>query len=285
MALDLDAVGRTDEPWERSWTADEALLYAVAVGAGQDDPLTELAWSTENTAGVEQQALPTFGIVLAQFGGPARRIGDFDPAMLVHAEQAIEVHRPLPVSGTMSLRRTVTDIFDKGSAALVVLRTDATDLASGEPLLSATSSVFIRGEGGFGGERGPSSKAQAPEGEPDTVLRCRTSVNQALLYRLTGDRNPLHSDPGFAARGGFDRPILHGLCTYGIVGRLLTGAFCAGDASRVTAMSGRFTKPVFPGEEIVVSAWVDGSADGTVRFRADNGDGEPVLNQGVFTHR
>ncbi|SHF28460.1 MaoC/PaaZ C-terminal domain-containing protein [Streptoalloteichus hindustanus] len=282
MALDPNLVGRTEGPWEQSWTADDALRYAVAVGAGQDDPVAELALSTENTTGVEQRALPTLGIVLAQFGGPQEiRLGDFDRALLVHAEQSLVLRRPLPVAGRMTLRRKVVDVFDKGKGALVVVETEGSDVDG--PLLTTRSSVFIRGEGGFGGPRGASAGWSVPRGEPDEVLRFRTAVNQALLYRLTGDRNPLHSDPAFAARGGFDRPILHGLCTYGITCRLLVNAVCGGDPDGVAGMFGRFTRPVWPGEELVVSLWDAG--DGNVLFRTANGAGDVVLDRGRFTAR
>ncbi|MCP2257734.1 Acyl dehydratase [Streptoalloteichus tenebrarius] len=282
MALDPNLVGWSEGPWERSWTADDALLYAVAVGAGQDDPVAELAVTTENTAGVEQRALPTFGVVLAQFGGPQEiPLGDVDRAFVVHAEQSLTAHRPLPVSGRMSLRRRIVDVFDKGSGALVVVETEGSDVDG--PLVTARSSVFVRGQGGFGGPRGESARWSAPEREPDAVLRFRTAVNQALVYRLTGDRNPLHSDPAFARRGGFDRPILHGLCTYGITCRLLVNALCGGDPTRVTGMSGRFTRPVWPGEELVVSVWE--AEDGTAVFRTANGSGETVLDRGWFAVR
>ncbi|MBP2475917.1 acyl dehydratase [Crossiella equi] len=280
MPIDLSAVGRTIGPWERSWTANEALLYALGVGAGADDPLAELAYTTENTDGVTQQVLPTFGVVLANFSGPAESIGEFDPAQLVHAEQELVLHQPLPTEGRISLRRTITDVFDKGKGALVVNKIEGSSI-NGEPLLSTTSSVFIRGEGDFGGERGPSTEWAPPEREPDVVLAFQTTVSQALLYRLGGhDHNPLHTDPAFAARGGFDRPILHGMCTYGITARLLIGHFCAGDATRMRRIYGRFTAPVVPGQELVVSAWAEGNE---VAYRTETKEGGIALDRGAFT--
>jgi acyl dehydratase len=267
MPLDRNVIGVVEGPWSRSWTADDALLYAVAVGAGQDDPTAELAYSTENTAGVEQRVLPTFGVPLIQFGGPPRKWGDFDPSQLVHAEQAFTVHRPLPASGTVDVRRKVVDMVDKGKGALVVTETWATD-ADGEEVLRTRFSVFIRGEGGFGGSPKPTAEWTVPGTQPDETLRFRTAVNQALLYRLTGDRNPLHSDPAFAARGGFDRPILHGLATYGITARML---------GEVSEMDGRFTKPVLPGDELVVSVWHEQGL-----FQTRNGNGDVVIDRGRF---
>jgi acyl dehydratase len=274
--MDLSIIGQERGPWTRSWTADDALLYALGVGAGQDNPTEELAFTTENTAGVTQVALPTYAIVLAQFGGPQLGLTGVDFTQLLHAEQSLTLHRPLPVAGSVELTSMITDIFDKGSGALVVNST--TGVADGQPLFTTRSSVFIRGAGDFGGERGPSSKYAPPEQAPDTELRFRTSINQALIYRLTGDRNPLHSDPAFAAAGGFDRPILHGLATYGITVRLLLNEFADGDATRLSSVDGRFTKPVTPGDELVVTAWRDG--DDAVIFRTANANGDIVLDRG-----
>lgn len=276
MPLNHDLVGVESEPVERSWTSTDALLYAVGVGAGLDDPTAELAFTTENSEGVPQQVLPTFAVLLAQ-GGRSGRLGDFDPAMLVHAEQAFELHRPLPPAGTVRVTSKVTGIYDKGSGALVVSESLAVDPESGEPMITSRSSVFIRGEGGFGGDRGPRSEWRVPERKPDHVVTYRTRPEQALIYRLSGDRNPLHSDPAFAARAGFPRPILHGLCTYGFTGRALLHTVAGSDPARFAAMSGRFSAPVFPGDALTVSMWVDGDQ---VWFRTAKDDGTVVIDRG-----
>lgn len=283
MALDHSMIGTESDPYERSWTSKDALLYAVGVGAGADDPLDELAFTTENSGGVEQRVLPTYAVLLAQVPG-ARRIGSFDPAMLVHAEQAFELHRPLPAQGTVRTTAKVTGIFDKGSGALVVTESTAVDPATGDTVITSRGSAFIRGEGGFGGDRGPGDHWALPERKPDHRVTYLTRPEQALIYRLSGDRNPLHSDPRFAARAGFDRPILHGLCTYGVTGRALLHTLAGSDPARFTSMSGRFSSPVRPGESLTVSIWVDDRA-GTALFRTTKADGTVVIDRGRAAYR
>ena len=277
MPLNMDAVGRTFGPGEAAWSSKDALLYALGVGAGQDDPLRELEFTTENSHEVTQRVLPTFGVIVMMQGGPRQALGDFNRAMLVHAEQSLTLHRPLPVEGRASITSTLSGIYDKGSGALVVTESAATDVESGEPLLTTTSSVFIRGEGGFGGDRGPSATWQRPDRDPDHQVSSRTRPDQALLYRLSGDRNPLHSDPAFAARAGFSRPILHGLCTYGVTGRLLLHALCGSDPARFRSMRARFSRPVLPGARLTVSIWADG---GTAKFQTTDDDGQVVIDHG-----
>jgi acyl dehydratase len=281
VPLNHDVIGVESEPVERSWTAKDTLLYAVGVGAGLDDPTQELAFTTENSAGVAQLVLPTFAVLAAQGGGRAD-LGDFDRTKLVHAEQAFESHRALPPAGTVLTTAKVTGIYDKGSGALVTNEAVAVDATTREPLVTSYSSVFIRGEGGFGGDRGPSAKWPEPDGEPDHRITYRTRPEQALLYRLSGDRNPLHSDPTFAARGGFPRPILHGLCTYGVTGRALLHALAGSDPARFAGMSGRFSAPVFPGDSLTVSIWQDGD---TAVFRTTKDDGTVVIDRGSVTVR
>jgi acyl dehydratase len=278
MALDHSLIGVPGEPQERSWTSADALLYAIGVGAGLGDPLHELEFTTENSAGVEQQVLPTFGVLVAQ-ARTGRSLGTFDRARLVHAEQAFELRRPLPVAGTARVTATVTGIYDKGSGALVVSENVAVDAATSEPLVTSTTSAFIVGEGGFGGDRGPRDAEPwaRPERDPDLRVTQPTRPEQALLYRLSGDRNPLHTDPAFAARGGFATPILHGLCTYGFAGRALLHAVCGGDPARFGFMSGRFSQPVLPGQTLVTSIWRD---DGGAVFQTAKPDGMVVIDRG-----
>jgi acyl dehydratase len=278
MALNHSLVGVPGEPAERSWDSKDALLYAVGVGAGLGDPLHELEFTTENSEGIEQKVLPTYAVLIAQ-GRTSGNLGDFDRAMLVHAEQAIELHRPLPVAGTVRTTSTVTGIYDKGSGALVVTENVAVDAATGEPLATTRSSAFIRGEGGFGGERGSDAAWERPDREPDHQVTYQTRPEQALVYRLSGDRNPLHVDPKFAARGGFDRPILHGLCTYGVTGRALLHVLCDSEPARFRSMSGRFSRPVWPGESLTISVWREDGSD-TALFQTTKDDGTVVIDRG-----
>jgi acyl dehydratase len=281
MPINLDVVGTQSEPVERSWTSKDCLLYALGVGAGSLDAAGfELEYTTENSTDVVQHVLPTFAAVMGGGGPPRDSLGSFDPAMLVHGEQAIRLFGPIPTEGTVRTTSVVTGIFDKGSGALVVGESTSVDPASGTRRFVTTTSLFIRGEGGFGGERGPSGASRsAPEREPDEVVTYATRADQALVYRLSGDRNPLHSDPVFAKRAGFDRPILHGLCTYGFTGRALLHTLCGSDSARFGSMYGRFSRPTLPGDTLTISMWSD---EDVVRFRTDNQRGETVIDGGTF---
>ena len=291
MGLNPDAVGMTSEPSERSWDHRDALLYALGVGAGALDPTGfELEFTTENTAGLDQKVLPTFATIVGQGGRPMADLGDIDMTKLVHGEQVIILHGEIPVSGTVRITTTVAGMYDKGSAGLVVLESESVDATTGAPALTTRTGLFIREAGGFGGPRGPEGDeeselagAPVPSREPDEVVSYATRSDQALLYRLSGDRNPLHSDPAFAKRAGFDRPILHGLCTYGFTGRALLHAVCGSDPARFGSMRARFSKPTMPGDTLSISVWdIGDSAKGTYRFRTETQRGETVIDGGLF---
>ena len=279
MPINPDAVGTTSDPIEASWTSKDALLYAVGVGAGHE----ELAFTTENSTDIEQQVLPTFPVVIRS-GRAMSNIGSFNPAMLVHGQQAVTLHRPLPVDGTAQVTTEITGIYDKGKAAVVETTSHAA--LDGEPLFTTVSAAFIRGEGGWGGDRGPSGpKNVPPERDPDQTITYRTSRDQAFVYRLSGDRNPLHTDPSFAAMGGFDTPILHGLCTYGFTGRALLHALCDSDAAKFHHIEGRFASPVFPGEALTIRMWSTGDGEAVFTTSAGEGDSErTVIDQGLLKH-
>jgi len=280
MGIDVSAVGRSAGPVKVEWDSRDAMLYALGVGAGAEDPLEELSLTTENTEGVSLEILPTYAIVLAQrTRGLSIPFGDFDPAKLVHAQQELSLHRPLSVEGEVCLTNTISSIWDKGSGALVTIETQGTVPDTEQPWFTSRASVFIRGEGGFGGERGPSSTSNIPERDCDEQLTVATRPDQALLYRLSGDRNPLHTDPAFAANGGFPRPILHGMCTYGVTARAVLRAAELSPSS-LQSITGRFSKPVFPGENLTISMWRE---DDGIRFQTQDSDGDIVLDQGVLT--
>jgi acyl dehydratase len=279
MPLNPAAVGTTTDPVEFSWTSKDALLYAVSIGAGAD----ELAFTTENTAGVDQQVFPTFPVVMG-YGHRGQNVmanvGTFNPAMLVHGQQAVTLHRPIPPQGTATITSKLADMFDKGKAAVVVTTSDV--VMDGEPLYSTRSSAFIRGEGGWGGDRGPSGpQNEPPDREPDHTITYQTSPDQAFIYRLNGDRNPLHTDPSFAAAGGFDRPILHGLCSYGFTGRGLLHLLCGSDPAKFHHIEARFASPVLPGEALTIKAWEVG--DGQAVFTTSVG-ARVVIDQGLLKY-
>jgi acyl dehydratase len=280
MALNPEAVGSVGDLRTMRWTSKDALLYAVGIGAGQAD----LPFSTENTRDVQQVVYPTFAVVAGsgtQSAGASAmgKIGSFNWAMLVHGSQSITLHRPIPVEAEATVQDKVVAMYDKGKAAVVVMENEV-KLASGEPLWNARSSVFIRGEGGWGGDRGPSGPQNEPPADtaPDHEVTLQTAPDQAFVYRLSGDRNPLHTDPSFAALGGFDRPILHGLCTYGFSGRALLGSLCDNDVTRFHHIEGRFSSPVLPGDALTVRIWRTGAGEAV--FTTSVGD-RVVIDQGL----
>lgn len=281
MALNPDAVGSEGEAYQISWTSKDSLLYAVSLNIGSE----QLQYVTENSTGVVQKALPTMPVVLGSgqatpASNPMRNVGEFNFANLVHASQSITLHQSLPVEGSATVQSKVVAMYDKVKAAVIVTESQATD-AAGKALYSMRSSVFIREAGGFGGERGPSGAVNEPPATaPDHEVTFQTTPDQALLYRLNGDRNPLHSDPNHpaVAAGVFPKPILHGLCTYGFTGRALLNALCGGDADRFKHIEGRFASPVFPGDALTVKMW--NSKDGEALFETYVGD-RKVIDQGL----
>jgi acyl dehydratase len=284
VAPNLDVVGREAPPSERSWDSKDALLYAVGVGAGADDPLDgrELKYTTENSIGVDQRVLPTFAVMIGGARVDYSSIGEINFANLVHGEQSITLHQPIPVQGTVRTTGRVTGIYDKGSGMVIASESTSVLAGSGEPLLTTMMSAFIRGAGGWGGDRGPAGPRNVPpDREADEIVTYRTRIDQALTYRLSGDRNPLHSDPEFAKMGGFPKPILHGLCTYGFTGRALLHRLCDGEDARFTGMEARFARPVFPGQALTVRIWR--TAPGEAVYVTENDNSEVVISEGRCT--
>ena len=285
MTWNLDAVGQEVSPVEQSWTSSDSLLYSLGVGAGVQDPFgLELEFTTENSEGMPQKVLPTFGVAIAFHNSAYALAGSFDPTQSVHGEQSISLARPIPPEGRVLTTGRLTGVYDKGSGAVVTTEARSVDASSGEPMFTTRSSLFVRGGGGFGGPRGPSAaQPTIPDGDAELVLRAEIRRDQALLYRLSGDRNPLHSDPAFAVRAGFDTPILHGLCTYGFTGRLLLHALCGSEPARFVSMEARFARAARPGDELTVHVWR--KAPGEAAFRVNTKPGTVVIDRGHIAYR
>jgi acyl dehydratase len=251
-----------------SWVKDDVILYHLGIGAGTaaTDP-AELQYTYEK----ELKVLPSFVVIAASSFSSRSKAGkaaamkglngidglEFNPAMLLHGEQDIEIHQPLPVAAEFTSESRISDVYDKGKAALVIMEGTAND-TDGKPLFTNRMSLFLRGEGGFGGPSGPPAGNEKPERAPDGTMESPTLPQQALLYRLNGDKNPLHADPEFAKMGGFDAPIIHGLCSYGIVCKAVVDGALGGDTTRVARYQARFRGVAFPGETYVTSWWQDG---------------------------
>ncbi len=246
-------------PREQTYTQRDVMLYALGLGLGMD-PVNrdELPFVYEK----DLQVLPSICCVLGTAGmWLASPDTGVDYLKVVHGEMGFTIHRPLPSAGSVRATTRVTDIFDKGQdvGALILTQNELCDRDSGEKLATTNSTTFARGNGGFGGERGPASVKVIPEDrEPDAVCELPTLPHAALIYRLSGDYNPLHCDPDVAQQAGFPRPILHGLCTFGVAAHAILRTLCSYDPLRFTRMKARFSAPVFPGETIRTEMWRDG---------------------------
>jgi len=250
MALDPAAVGKKTEPRSMTYDWKDVVLYALGVGARGDGELDFLY------EGRGPKVLPTFGMVPTF---PAMKDalplvgGDFKG--VVHAGQRLSLKRPFPPTGTLVTTCEVTGVHDLKRMATATFATQTRD-GDGELLCETEYALIYRFDGGFGGTPPPKTeRVKAPERDPDFVVEETTHPDQALLYRLNGDENPLHADPDLAKAVGFDRPILHGLCTYGIVGRAVLREACGGDPSKLRGLHGQFRKPVFPGDTLVTRGW------------------------------
>ncbi|MFI1468909.1 MaoC/PaaZ C-terminal domain-containing protein [Streptomyces wuyuanensis] len=267
---------------EISWDHKDIQLYHLGLGAGvpATDP-DELRYTLESRLHV----LPSFATVagggMGVVGGLSAPGIDVDLAAVLHGGQSITLHRPIPVGGRATSTSRVAAVYDKGKAAVLVLRSEAAD--EDGPLWTSDAQIFVRGEGGFGGERGPSVGTGQPDREPDRTVERPVREDQALLYRLSGDWNPLHADPEFAKLAGFDRPILHGLCTYGMTLKVIVDTVLGGDVTRVRSYSTRFAGVVFPGETLRIRMW---AGEGRVQaaVTAVERDDAPVLADTVVDH-
>ena len=235
-------------------------------------------------AGSEREVLPTYAVIpgMMSMGGLVQNV-EINLMMLLHGEQAITVHREIPPEAKVRVIGRITEVWDKGKAA--VIGTEGRVEDDDGLLVTTKATLFIRGAGGFGGERGPSTvgKNTPPDRAPDHVVEDVVRPEQGAIYRLSGDRNPIHIDPDFAKMGGFEAPFLHGLCTYGFVGRAILKTLCGGDASRFVSLDARFADTVSYGDTIVTKLWLAGEGEAIVQ--AETQKGNVVLSQGKATCR
>jgi acyl dehydratase len=262
---------------EVHYTDRDVMLYGLGVGFGRDPLNTrELRFVYEN----DLQTVPTFATVIGFSHTTLARSG-LNFFQVVHGEQRLTVHKPLPPEAEVICDEHVAGAIDKGEGkgALILLEKVIREKSSGDKLCTLGFTVFARGDGGFGGPKeGAPLPHLLPERGPDLVVESETRPDQALLYALSGDRNPLHRDPNVAKMAGYDRPILHGLCTYGVACRAVIANVCDFDAKKITEFDARFSAPVFPGETIVTQIWVDGPV---VSFRSKVKERDVVvLNNG-----
>ncbi len=275
-AISSDLVGFAFEPREISWTDKDVMLYALGVGARPD---TDLDFVYE---GKGPKVLPTYAVIPGSLG-LAGMMGavEMKLEMLLHGEQAVELLRPLPPAAKITIDGRITEVWDKGKAA--VLGVESTGRDKDGELFKTRATLFVRGAGGFGGERGPSSAGvnAPPDRDPDKVVEDVTRPEQGAIYRLSGDRNPIHIDPDFAKIGGFERPFVHGLCTYGFIGRASLAELCGGDPARFKSFSGRFADQVYFGDTIITKIW--NVSDGEAILQGETQEGTVVLSQAKVT--
>jgi acyl dehydratase len=247
-----------------AWRDRETMLYALGIGMGSDPlDMDELPFVYENNL----KAVPTLATVVAWGAGPLGKTG-INYLMVVHGEQSVTFHKPMPTEAQIIADSRIAGAYDKGpgKGAVIYTETVIKDAKSGEPIATLLGSTFARGDGGFGGPSdGAPTPHEVPSRAPDRSIDIPTRPDQALIYRLSGDRNPLHSDPSIATAAGFPRPILHGLCTYGITCRAVLQTYADYDPAKIKSHAVRFSSPVYPGETITVDMWKDGD---TISFEA-----------------
>ena len=266
-----EALGIELPPMSFEYDDRDVMLYAVGVGASELDFVFER----------NLKVLPTFAVIpgFPAMMGLASTV-EINPVMLLHGEQRIKLHKPIPTKGKLTTAGKVTGVYDKGKGALLVVEAETKD-DKGEVLFANTAGVFVRGAGDFGGERGPEAGNKAPERAPDKSVEMQTLPIQAMIYRLSGDRNPLHMDPAFAKMAGYDTPILHGLCSYGHVGRAVLSEYCDNDPARLTGLEVRFSGVVFPGDSITTEMWDEGG--GRIVLQAKTQRGDVVISNAAAT--
>ena len=267
--LGPDVAGTALPATEFSYEERDVMLYALGIGA------KELEFIFERGL----KAIPTFAVIPAfpALMGMSASV-EVNPVMILHGEQGFRIEKEIPTSGKLTTSGKISGVYDKGKGALVVIDTETKD-QSGETVFTNRSGVFVRGAGGFGGERGPEAGNAAPERAPDKSVADTTLDIQAAIYRLSGDRNPLHIDPAFASMAGYDRPILHGLCSFGYAGRAVLQEYCGNDTSKFVGMSVRFTGVVYPGDTITTEMWDEGN--GKIILQSKTQEGRVVISNAV----
>jgi acyl dehydratase len=275
MALNLEAVGKVWGPYEFSYDERDLIIYALGIGYGKE----ALEYVYEGAK--DFKAFPTYGVILpSNAGAEAFLSTKANFAMVVHGEQTLQIHNPLPRKATVLTTAVIEGIYDKGSGALIVMRFDSKD-KKGADICSNWMGAFVRGAGGFGGAAQPKREIPViPQRNPDFFFDAQTEVNQAALYRMSGDRNPLHIDPAIAQAVGFKEPILHGLCTYGVVCRQFVKEVFQGDSAKLKSYSARFSSPVIPGQSLQTKVWE--ARPGLYLLEVYNPKGEAVLRNGVI---
>ncbi|MDO8297426.1 MAG: MaoC/PaaZ C-terminal domain-containing protein [Caulobacter sp.] len=245
------------EPQPFSWTDKDSMLYALGIGMGSD-PMNEKELPFVYESGLK--AVPTMATTVAWGAGPGIGKMGINFLLVVHGEQKVEFHKPLPTEASVLATSRVIGAYDKGDkGAVIYSETVLADAKTGDKIATLTGSTFARGDGNFGGpSEGAPEPHEVPARAPDLSVDIATRPDQALIYRLSGDRNPLHADPKIAAAAGFPRPILHGLCTYGVTCRAVLQSYCDFDPTKIKSHQVRFSSPVFPGETITVDLWKDG---------------------------
>jgi acyl dehydratase len=278
MPIDPKLVGKELASLEYKYSTKDVILYALGIGAGAEPDELKFVYESD------LEVIPTYGVI-PPFGALFSIVGmegmDFNLAMLLHGEQYLELYRPIPCEGTLTSYPKIAAIYDKVKGALVEIDV-VTKNSEGVDVFMNRFSTFIRGEGGFGGERGPDPGFEPPARKPDKVVAMKTLPQQSLLYRLSGDFNPLHADPNFAAMGGFDRPILHGLCTFGFAGRAVLKEYCANDPTKFKAIKVRFSRHVYPGETIVTEMWQEKDDQVIIRSKTAEREEYCLTNAAVW---
>jgi acyl dehydratase len=276
QAINPDLVGLEFDPVPVSWNDNDTMLYALGVGCTPDDDLDFVY------EGKGPKVLPTYGVIpgMTALMGLGKNV-DFNIMNLLHGEQSIELLRPIPPRAKGTAVGSVSEVWDKGKAAVLGVKCEIAD--DDGPLLRTHSTLFVRGSGGFGGERGPSSAGvnAPPDRAPDHVIEYKTLPQQGALYRLTGDRVPLHIDPEFAKMAGYEKTFMHGLCTYGFVCRAILDAYCGNEPEKFKSMRGRFADQVWFGDTIITKMWE--VAKGEVIVQAETQDGTIAISQANAT--